>query len=50
MSVMPFLDLTSDGFECGFGRVTRHCACVAEAEVKVGIAVHIGEVRAFCLL
>ena len=42
-----FLDLLIDGFDCCFGRVTGHRACVAEAEVNVGIAIHIGEVRAF---
>ena len=45
-----FLDLLGDGFDRGFGRVTGHCACVAEAKVNVGIAVHVGEVRAFGFL
>ncbi len=44
-----FLNLLVDGFHSGVGAVTRHRACVAEAKINVVVAIHIGEVCAFCL-
>ena len=41
-----FLDLLRDGMDSGFGRVARHRASVAQAQVQIGVAIHVGEVRA----
>ncbi len=46
----PFADLLLDGFDRGIRTVTGHGAGIAEAEVDVGIAVHVGEVGAFGFL
>ncbi len=44
---MPFSDLLLDRLDRGIRTVTSHGAGIAEAEVNVGVAIHIGEVRPF---